>query len=93
LWLTTVDRLSALLHAEGDGRDWGVHPPDLERKLNRENACAWARTIFFSPLFVTFAKQILIENLENGVEIGLQVFFKIVVTDEGAKQDSEVVNE
>jgi hypothetical protein len=80
---------------KGMGEIGVLIPPDFERKLNRENARAWARTIFFSPLFVVFAKQIVIENLENAVavEIGLQVFFKIVVTDGGAKQDSEVVTE
>jgi ubiquitin C-terminal hydrolase len=68
-------------------------PPDLERLLNRENAAAWPQTIFYSPSFIRYVKEIVLNNLSSpeAVEICLNVFFRIVVADDG--KELQLVNE
>jgi hypothetical protein len=53
--------------------------------LNRENACAWPRALFFSPLFISFTQDLGTADVDKseGVEISFQVFFQIVGTDKG----------
>jgi ubiquitin C-terminal hydrolase len=58
-----------------------IVPPDLEERLNKENAKSWPQAIFYSPLFVSFVLGLLTEHLKNPmvIELGLIVFFRIVV--------------
>ena len=66
-------------------------PEDLEAELNKQNEIAWSSTIFYSPLFVQYAKNLMLSNLDNeaAVKLGLTVFFKISIIDDGSKQNEE----
>lgn len=66
-------------------------PFDLEEELNRQNEVAWSSTIFYSPLFVQYAKNLMLSNLDSpsAVKLGLTVFFKIAIIDDGSKQNDE----
>jgi hypothetical protein len=55
--------------------------PHLEDRINRQNEVSWASQIFQSRNFVGFVRDLMLINPQNdhAIQIGLIVFFRIVV--------------